>query len=283
MSSPTGPPWPLLTRRQPYPPQLHQQPLVLLPLMLLPREHLPLSSIDMAQSERELPSSRSYQSRVKILDLESRLGSVPSVLIARSEPRGALHVVERQEDDRYFVCRLGSWTDVGALADKASALSLERLPRPRPDVPPARDAIPAPAPPHISRQLQKRKRAAMEAIQSLVKKRTRPDLPVRDRKLSACSAPLTPTKPPEENGVQQQPSPVRPESGTQAASGPIHGGPDMDPSPVTDWDRIWSSQQTADTIFDNIRMHYFDALYKSMVRLLQPHPTQPMTPSSHLQ
>ncbi len=49
--------------------------------MLLPREHLALSCLDLAAPKGDLPSAQHFQSHIRILELEGRLGS--NVLIAR--------------------------------------------------------------------------------------------------------------------------------------------------------------------------------------------------------
>jgi len=43
--------------------------------MLLPRDQLPLSALDLGQPHGDLPTARFFESKIKILDLEGRLGS----------------------------------------------------------------------------------------------------------------------------------------------------------------------------------------------------------------
>lgn len=95
--------------------------------MLLPREHLPLAHIDFAASNGDLPQSRFYESYIHVLDLESRLGPVPVVLIARNELRGTTYALERQSNGLYVICKLGSWVDLESLAQKAAAVRYEQL------------------------------------------------------------------------------------------------------------------------------------------------------------
>lgn len=242
---------------KPHPPNLHVQPCVLLPLMLLPREHLPLACIDLTASDYDLPPSRFYESHIKILDLESRLGSAPSVLIARNEHKGAVYALERQQNGLYVMCRLGPWVDLGSLARRATALSRQPL---RLAQPGRRDqgAVDALTTPRIY-NAQKKKREAIEAIQSLVRKRARSEsVPVFDDAatrdgIAESEASLTPLPAPEETREQQT------EPGLASITPAVDPGPRVDvmaePAP---------QHTTAQSIFDNIRTQYFEALYRSM-------------------
>ena len=144
--------------------------------MLLPREHLPLACLDLVSPDHDMPVSRLYESHIKILDLESRVDAAPSLLIARHDPNGTLYAVESHAAGRYVVCKLGPWTDLEALAANATAISRDRLRPARPETRPQPPA-PAPAPSAATPQLygkdQRKKRAAIEAIQSLMRKRPR--------------------------------------------------------------------------------------------------------------
>lgn len=234
---------------QSYPPKLHVQPRVLLPLMLLPREHLPLACIDFTAVDHDHPRARFYESHVKILDLESRLGSAPSVLIARNEPTGTVYALERQANGLYVMCRLGPWVDLASLAVKATALSHQRL-RPANPEPGEQLAAGALTTPRIHKE-QKKKRAAIEAIQSLVRKR------VRSMSAPAIDDAANPQGVAETNATHGQLTATKPEqqSGPQPAAGALHSDDVTAAAPP----------ETADTIFNNIRTHYFDALYRSLV------------------
>ncbi|KAH0499352.1 hypothetical protein TgHK011_006553 [Trichoderma gracile] len=210
---------------KPHPPNLHVPPRVLHPLMLLPREHLPLSYIDFAACHGDFPQSRFYESYIHILDLESRLGPAPIVLIARNELRGTIYALERQSNGLYVLCKLAPWADLESLAQKATAVRYERL------CPVKAERIEHPGGEAlITPQLhveQKKKRAAIEAIQSQMRKREPESL------------------------LSQLPSPDM--SSEQA---PLPGSEDRI-NPV-------SMASSAEEIFEGIRTHYFDALYKSM-------------------
>ncbi|KAL7792910.1 DNA replication regulator SLD3 domain-containing protein [Trichoderma ceciliae] len=241
---------------KPHPPNLHIPPRVLHPLMLLPREHLPLSYIDLAASYGEFPQSRFYESYIHILDLESRLGPAPIVLIARNELRGTTYALERQSSGLYVLCKLGSWADLEGLAQKATAVRYERLfpvkteRAERPDI----DALTTPQQ-HVE---QKKKRAAIEAIQSQMRKR------VRSQSVSTVEHSTKEEQPLEsESLVSQLPSPDMrleqvplPESEEKKHTTPLVQGATAV--------RGSEPHQSADDIFDGIRTHYFDALYKSM-------------------
>ncbi|KAJ6446228.1 DNA replication regulator Sld3 [Purpureocillium lavendulum] len=245
---------------KPHPHNLHVQPRSLLPLMVLPRKHLPLACLDLTPSDNGMPPSRFYECHVKILDLESRVGSTPSVLVARSDSRGAMYALERQDTGLYVVCKLGSWVDLDLLAAKATAISRERLWPARP-MRREQDAPTAITTPQLHKD-QRKKRAAIEAIQSLVRKRGRSqsvstfeDVAVQDD-VAAMSA-LPNQLPPPEVKVEQQEEPDLPTAHlAMDTPGDPERAPDAEP------------QNTAHNIFDNIRTQYFDALYRSMVGVL---------------
>ncbi|ODA82978.1 hypothetical protein RJ55_01487 [Drechmeria coniospora] len=229
---------------KPHPPKLHVQPRILQPLMLVPREHLPLAFFDFAAADGEWPQSRFYESHVKILDLERRVGSSPSLLLARHDAKGIVYALERQENGLYVLCRLGPWVDLEALATKATALSHERL-RPARQARNELETVTAITTPRIHKE-QKKKRAAIEAIQSLVRKRPKPQ---------SASQPDHAVQP-----QSQLPTPDTTKSEEQQLAA-LSSTPSRDPledvAPPT-------TQQTADSIVENIRTQYFEALYRSM-------------------
>lgn len=103
------------------------------------------------------------------------MGSTQSVLVARHEPTRTVYALERQTGggggSLYAMCKLGAWVDVERLAQDATALCADRV------FPPVK-AEPSPSaplttlPPHMHGGSQHRKkRAAIEAIQSLVRKK----------------------------------------------------------------------------------------------------------------
>ncbi|EQK97478.1 DNA replication regulator Sld3 [Ophiocordyceps sinensis CO18] len=224
--------------------------------MLLPRENLPLACIDFTAIDRDQPRSRFYESHVKILDLESRLGSAPSVLIARREPTGTVYALERQGNGLYVMCQLGPWVDLSSLSTKATALSHQRL---RPANPERKwqDTAGALTTPGIHKE-QKKKRAAIEAIQSLVRKRVRsvsvPAVEVAASRDGVADSDATRGQlRPSATKLEQQTGPEL--AAITPSAGAVHND---------DAAAAFSLQDTADTIFNNIRTQYFDALYRSL-------------------
>ena len=148
--------------------------------MLLPREHLSLSCLDLAAPGGELPSSRQFQSQIRILELEGRLGS--NVLIARSPSSNSggsgsgfsrassIFAIERDETGLYVLCKLGSWVDLEKLGQHATAVCQQRMPA----APTALSAGKGQEPALITPQVYKergRKRLAIAELQSIVRRR----------------------------------------------------------------------------------------------------------------
>jgi hypothetical protein len=199
--------------------------------------------------------SRLFESHIKILDLERRMGSRPKILIARSEPKGTLYALERHGDRLYVGCKLGSWTNLESLASHATALCQERI-RP-PPVKTAEQTQPTALVTPQTHKDQRKKRVAIEAIQSLVRKRA------RSQSVTAFD---DATRPASSTNSQEQPvtlssSDIKP----AAPSDPVQKPEEKKLTPVTTAVADVDQQQTAEAIFDNIRTHYFDALYKSKV------------------
>lgn len=233
--------------------------------MVLPRQHLPLSCIDIHASNIDLSSHQFYEAHVKILDLESRMGSVPVVLLARKESSRAVYALERQENGLYVVFRLGSWINLEELAKDASAVCLERLRPPVKLEPHGQPASSATTTPQLHKD-QKMKRAAIEAIQSLVRKRPRSQsvsTMTESERLDGKSDAATPLE-------TKLPSPVLMKEDLAAI--PTDNAKQVVPSASINPQEP-PPQQTADEIFDALRAQYFDTLYKSMVRTLNFRPS----------
>ncbi|KAK7421917.1 hypothetical protein QQX98_001911 [Neonectria punicea] len=245
---------------KPHPRNLHVQPRILQPLMVIPREHLPLSCIDFNVSNPELSPGRLFESHIKILDLESRLGSVPVVLLARYESSRNVYALERQDSGLYVACRLGSWIDLHSLAKHATATCPERL---RPTSRPESRGQSTPTvltTPQLHKD-QNVKRAAIEAIQSLVRKRA------RSQSVSTFDDFAPPKLDPVASKLVQSqlPSPVIQPQELPDTQSPVEtevGPPVSTPNCANLGDSV--PQQSAEEIFDNIRTHYFEALYKSL-------------------
>lgn len=225
--------------------------------MLLPRGDLPLAYIDFAASNGDLPQSRFYESYIHVLDLECRLGPAP-VLIARNELRGTNYAIERQSNGLYVICKLGSWADLETLAQKATAVRYELL-YPVKSERAEHHGVDALTTPQLHVE-QKKKRAAIEAIQSQMRKR------VRSQSVSTVGHVTKEEQPLElETFVTQQPSPDMSleQVPLPTSEEKIQGGAS---SQGVATGRELEPQQSADDIFEGIRTQYFDALYKSMVR-----------------
>ncbi|KFA62542.1 hypothetical protein S40285_05688 [Stachybotrys chlorohalonatus IBT 40285] len=243
---------------KPHPLNLHLQPRVVQPLMLLPRQHLPLSSIDFGVTNADLFPGRFVEAHIKILDLESRVGPNSSVLIARHEPKGHIHALERQENGLYVVCRLGAWVDVEFLASKATAVVHERL-FPTQTAPPCRPTETAITTPQLHKA-QKTKRAAIEAIQSLVKKRARSQSGSILQEIPTPNGTAVPE--PEPISCLKTPSPdTKPQDNLQ-----VDISKSQDPLLTTISHDLpeTPAEYTAESILGNLRAQYFEALYKSM-------------------
>jgi DNA replication regulator SLD3 len=244
---------------QVHPPNLHTKPRILQPLLLLPRECLLLSHLDLSFPQGDLPSSRFFESNIKILDLDTRIG--PSLLIARIEASGALYVIERSDVGLYTVCKLGSWVELDSLSSQAIVSCKAKLRVEQPIL------KPNPNPPQVAlttpqlHKDQKKRNMAIEALQSAVRKRgrsqsvstfeeatgqpARPDPPLSAPRAQACDL----NADNEDDGDQKVPGAQE----RQLPSVP-------DPLGVL-------FQPTAADMFENIRNQYFDALYRSMVLL----------------
>lgn len=252
---------------QPHPPNLQTKPVQLQPLMLLPRECLSLAYIDLAAPYGELPSCRFFESRIRIMELESRLGS--NVLVARSDlNRHTTYAIERHTNGHYVVCRLGDWVHMEELAQQATVCCRERLSKTGLlSKTPAVVAKPAGPTLHVP-QLYKasnRKRQAIEDLQSLCRKRPRSPSAVGPSSQDQATACHLPT--PIDDGLYGTH-----EHGYPAASQPSEAAPTVvsqmvNPSrQVSELPVTTDAPKTAEEIFANIKNHYFEALYHSKVR-----------------
>lgn len=245
---------------QPHPSGLLAKPRILHPLMLLPRERLPLSSLDLSMPHGDFSACRFYESRIKILDLEGRLGS--NLLLARSDTNRMVYAIERQGDDLYVLCKLGAWVDVGKLAQFATVTCGYRI-QSYQTILNANDAPPPLTTPQLHKE-NKRRRLAIEEIQLMVKKRPRSQSvatsasqdPVHNTtSAETCTNALVSESQHAQHSVPR--NPPSPESQSQSAP------------PLETADEPLS-QPTAEDIFQNIRSQYLEALYHSLVCLTRP-------------
>lgn len=232
--------------------------------MLLSREDLPLSSIDFVVPHGGLHPSRFFESHVKILELEERMAEKASVLIAQPEDSQTLYAIERNNRKLYTVCKLGSWVSITELATKAT-VSLPGVLYPNAPQP-SDDQIEPLAKPRAQAQ-PKEKRLAIEALQSAVRKRVRsqsvvsgledPAVVDKHRRSDDDIGPPPDAEPPRSEGPPETlPTVIPPEAvGLTSAAG-------------TSGDHSTHPEATRESIFDNIRSHYVDVLYRSKVRTL---------------
>lgn len=186
--------------------------------------------------------SRLFEAHVKVLELEHRLGSTPMVLITRSEDSKSYFAIERESRDVYAICKLGSWVRIDQLCT-AAVVSRYRLPRgtinntERPLS--AKGAIEEPSLTSETTKYSKRKRLAIEAIQSMIKR------PSKD--VSTFGQVTNVVQPKSETNVELQL---------------------QEPGDVAEVHDEIIAQPVAADILENIRSQYFEALYLSKVRRL---------------
>lgn len=234
---------------------------MLKPLMLLSREHLSLSALDLSAPNGEFPSGpgRFFESHIRVLDLEGRLRQAPSVLIARSDTTRNVYAIERHQNGLYAVCKLGAWVAIDKLSHLAEACYEQRC---RPAQVAHNSVAEAPSTTPQLHHESKKKRLAIEEIQSMVRKR-----------------PRTISTTPCESQEQSQP---RIQTVAHAVAHSLEdpfqeqlpGGIVSEPPPKSPQAAVADSnadmQTSAEDIFQNIRSQYLEALYHSKVRVFEP-------------
>jgi DNA replication regulator SLD3 len=164
------------------------------------------------------------------------MGSQPMVLIARLDDGRTLCAVERESRGLYALCQLGSWVNLQGLKAAAvvSKQELHKLSeRAFPASAVAQAAATAPLATPESSKYSKKKRLAIEAIQSMVK---RPSTAL---------------------ATESQESPVDLESTTNVTEKAV----------VPPQEEV-NAQLTAAEIFENVRTQYFETLYLSKAGLV---------------
>jgi DNA replication regulator SLD3 len=162
------------------------------------------------------------------------MGSQPMVLIARLDDAHTICAVERESRGLYALCQLGSWVNLQVL--EAGAVVTKQEIHKLSENGPLGSIIPQSAIQLLNPEgskYSKKKRLAIEAIQSMVKR--------------PSNSPTT----------ESQESPIEPESSTalkvtaEITIPPLH--------------EELTTQLTAAEIFENVRNQYFEALYLSKV------------------
>ncbi|KAM0322881.1 hypothetical protein ACHAQA_009223 [Verticillium albo-atrum] len=237
------------------------RPSTLQPLMLLPREELSLSFLDLFSPNGDLPSSRLYESHIKILDLEDRMADRPSLLIARNESSKTLYAVERADKNLFTVCKLGSWVDVQELLAKATVSSkIAAKTRPSPQEP---QAVPTTTP-QLHKE-QKEKKLAIEALQSIVRKRGRSQSVATleegaraEKRIKSDDDASRPPTPLSQTTVEERVSSHSAVAAALVSETHSLAAPAL-PAPKDD---VMMSP-TAEDMFNNVRAQYLEVLYKS--------------------
>jgi hypothetical protein len=244
----------------PHPPKLLAKPAVLQPLMTLAREHLPLSFLDLTSPAGDLHPSRLYESHIRVLDLESRRGSVPPLLIARLGATGSLFALEQHNKGLYAACKLRDCVDVGQLAGKATFACrqlLQQIVGPKQAAEQDRSRpITTPA----LHKAQSQKRLAIEALQSVVRKKARTQsvstLPTLSDGGQVIRAPTESRE--ETPAVATETSAPTAEEAQAAEPEWLNSTPLRDSEPP--------SPPTGEELCERIRNQYFEALYRSKAR-----------------
>ncbi|KAE9570245.1 hypothetical protein CGMCC3_g13624 [Colletotrichum fructicola] len=258
-----------------HPSSMTSKPCTLQPLMLLPREYLPLSCLNFSAPHGELPPSQFYESHIEILDLEDRVADRPSLLIARNDASKALYAIERAAtagNALYAIFKLSSRADLLALAENATVTGkhiahMRQAEEARQtQLLQAQHELPTTTP--GIHKGHKEKRMAIEALQSIVRKRGRSqsvstfDEATRAEKRTRsdddnASRPQTPSVlNPSMNPVQMVETKPEPAEWIGTHLDAV----EAIPQPV----RELNTAQTAGEIMENVRTQYMEALYKSM-------------------
>ncbi|KAK4168619.1 DNA replication regulator SLD3-domain-containing protein, partial [Cladorrhinum sp. PSN259] len=244
-----------------HPSSLTAKPSMLHPLMLIPREHLPLSALDLSKPQGDLPSSRLFESKIKILDLEGRLGS--NVLLARSETTRMVYAVEHDSPGLYALCKLGSWVDIEGMSQHATVVYRERMINQQPVK--LEDAALAPSiTPQMYKENKRRKLAIEELQSTAIRKRswTVTDRDSREPSITPDSRPPSraPCRPSSRGSSHQntdslEAAPIEPQFRSSDRLGTSASQRQLEDDPLV--------QPTAETILNNIRTQYLEALYHS--------------------
>jgi len=232
--------------------------------MLLPREHVLLSFLDLSGPHEGLPAARNYESHIRILELEGRLGS--NVLIAHTRSNKHVYAIEREHSGLYVVCKLGSWVNLHTLGKSATVVCPPRMRRFAPDVTGANVSEVPLTTPHMHKE-SKRKRLAIEELQSLVRKKPRSQSVVGSSNgnsgggLNQLPTPIDTMPQPlcsEAATRPEQSSEIQPPSRSSLAA--IVASPTV----ILPCD-TFPEPPTGHEILENLRTQYFEALYHSMV------------------
>lgn len=221
--------------------------------MVLPLERLSLSNLDLSAPTGEFPPGpgRFFESHIRILDLAVRQG--PSILIARSDATRHVYAIERHQTGLYVVCKLGAWANIEKLSKVAIACY---APRCLPILADGESNTLASATSIQLPKVSRRKRLAIEEIQSMVRKRSRtmsiaqPDTQTTHSQLVTDIAAVVPSLEATNSGVHIAPG------GALPPAIPVGSQTNLA-------EALNDTQVSAEDIFQNVRSQYFEALYQS--------------------
>lgn len=224
--------------------------------MILARDYLPLSYLDLTSPSGELPLSRFYESHIRVLDLENRRGGGPYLLIARFDKTGTLYAVEACEKGLYTVCKLGPWVEIGSLRPNATLACDQLLDLARTEGGEAKPSQPLTTP--GLHKANKERRIAIEALQSVVrKKRTQSVSTLPSVGEGGLISPTALTDSGPSSTAGQEPPPTQ--ENQQSLRPPDALQPCVPPPPPS-----------GEELLEKIRSQYFDALYRSKVSDMKP-------------
>ncbi|EEY18328.1 conserved hypothetical protein [Verticillium alfalfae VaMs.102] len=186
--------------------------------------------------------------------LKDRMADRPSLLIARNESSKTLYAVERADKNLFTVCKLGSWVNIQELAAKATVAS-QTIAKSRPS-PQGPQAVPLTTP-QLHKE-QKEKKLAIEALQSIVRKRARSQSTVTVEETGRAEKRIR-----SDDDASRPPTPLsQTVVGEKKTAGLAHvfeTAPALAPALMED---VMASP-TAENMYNNIRAQYLEVLYKS--------------------
>ncbi|KAL5594515.1 hypothetical protein BROUX41_001441 [Berkeleyomyces rouxiae] len=234
-------------------------PHTLYPVLVLPRKYLSLAMLDFHSPFAEIYAARRFSApAVRIVDLETRRSGSPHVLVAVS-PTHKLFVLDACEQGIFAICQIGYWVKLNDLTDKASICNWsisEKLRVRQEEKEKARDKV--------KRDAKEGNRASLSRAASEVNLR-----PGSGDKLKASISKATPgslvAQPLPRSQVVMRPPPEKasatavPISPAQQTTNAI-----LPPTPISNAPPLNDEPPTAESIFDNTRTQYWEALYKSV-------------------
>ncbi|KAI9674696.1 MAG: hypothetical protein M1817_001599 [Caeruleum heppii] len=112
-----------------HPSSTPEKPRILKPALVLSRQLLPLSSLDVGSISSRTFLNRLFSARIAILEDNEDGTTAPRIVIAKEVGTERHYAVERVITGIYALCRLGSWVDIdqlGATAEQATWAARKR-------------------------------------------------------------------------------------------------------------------------------------------------------------